>query len=400
MGGHDMRKLFYRVASCRLSIMAVAVVAFAALELFTVQQVLAGTKCCIGTSCYCDSTASICNSGYTSAGTCTTTRTGGTSGSGSNWSAVIQFGEESVQIIGADPPEVPPAIASQSVCGAGFFDVKVLTQANQAASCLFTPTGGNPQEAQCVFTDLQCSCFKIEQCSTSGPTKGFVTHSMTCPTNNPTTGLNAAGCTGSVEIRSADGSTVLETVAFGGADLAQLNTNAECGATEAFPAAFGLKKGVMGTITQQCTAGSPLVTNPVVKQVVRSTNNYASTTEWVDEYPATCTTNNGFPRHSCTNSSATWVTVLNPNPAGNAAACVAARANLSCGQAPDGSPGPAPTECRLDSAGQCQCRCVKCDAATGEPLVNAGLNDQGKYVLGSLSVAPIWVAACPVTTTE
>jgi hypothetical protein len=376
-----------------LSIVAVAVVAFAALELLFVQQVLAGTKCCIGTSCYCDSTAAICNSGYTIAGTCTTTRTGGTSGTGSNWSAVIQFGEESVEILGTVPTDL-----AQSACGAGFFDVKAVTQANQAASCIFTPTGGNPQEAQCVFTNLQCSCFKIEQCSTTGPNKGFVTHSMTCPTNDPANGLNAAGCTGAVEIRSADGSTVLETVAFGGADLAQLNTNAECGAT--FPATFGLKKGVMGTITQQCTAGSPVLTNPVVKQVVRSTNNYASTTEWVDEYPATCNTNNGFPRHSCTNSSATWLTVLNPNPAGSAAACVAARANLSCGQAPDGSPGPAPTECRLDSGGQCQCRCVKCEVATGEPLVNAGLNNQGKYVLGSLSVAPIWVAACPVTTAE
>jgi hypothetical protein len=54
MGGHDMRKLFYRVASSRFSIVAVAVVAFAALELLAVQQASAGVWCCNNTNCTCD----------------------------------------------------------------------------------------------------------------------------------------------------------------------------------------------------------------------------------------------------------------------------------------------------------------------------------------------------------
>ncbi len=54
-----MKKLFYRFASSRsftrsLSIVAVAVVAFAALELLTVQQALANVWCCNSTKCVCD----------------------------------------------------------------------------------------------------------------------------------------------------------------------------------------------------------------------------------------------------------------------------------------------------------------------------------------------------------
>jgi hypothetical protein len=68
MGGHEMKKRLYRVASCRsftrsLSIVAVAVVAFAALELLAVQPALAGIVCCTNSlknDCTCDS-STVCN---------------------------------------------------------------------------------------------------------------------------------------------------------------------------------------------------------------------------------------------------------------------------------------------------------------------------------------------------
>jgi hypothetical protein len=390
-----MKKLLYRLPSNRsftrlLSMVTFAVVAFVALELFFVQQVLAGTKCCKGTSCYCDSTALICNSGYTSSGTCTTTRTGGTSGGGSHYTAVLRFTDEVLSIIVEGDDTIP--LEGENVCGPGFFDTKSNTAEDQAVSCTFTPTGGTPEEAQCLFKDLRCSCFAEGKCSATGPKPGTRISTMTCGTNDPETGLNLAGCTGSVEILRANGTTLTRPIGEG---LADLNTTRECG--DAFPNAFGLKKGVMGTITQQCTSGSAVLTDRVVKQVVRSTNDYQSNTEWLDQYPATCNPENGFPRHACQNSGAAWVTVLNPNPAGSAAACVAAAANLSCGQNSDGSPGPAPSQCRI-SGGQCECRCDRCNEETGEALVNAGQGDQGQFVLASRSVAPLWVAACPVTT--
>jgi hypothetical protein len=59
MRGHEMKKRLYRAGSSRsftrsLSIVAVAVVAFAALELLAVQQALAGVWCCNSTNCTCD----------------------------------------------------------------------------------------------------------------------------------------------------------------------------------------------------------------------------------------------------------------------------------------------------------------------------------------------------------
>jgi hypothetical protein len=67
-GGHEMKAQLYRVASSRsftrfLSIVAVAVVAFAALELLAVQPALAGIVCCTNsakTDCLCDS-STVCN---------------------------------------------------------------------------------------------------------------------------------------------------------------------------------------------------------------------------------------------------------------------------------------------------------------------------------------------------
>jgi hypothetical protein len=400
-----MKELLYRLPSSRsfaklFSILAVAVVAFAALELFFVQQSLAGTKCCLKTntsSCYCDSLSAVCNStSYFANGTCTTTRTGGTGGGGSHYDAVLRFADEVVSIIVEGDNTVPAE--GENVCGPGFFDVKSATAEDQAVSCTFTPTGGTPDpEAQCVFKDLRCSCFAEGKCTATGPKPGTRISTMTCGTNDPITGLNLAGCTGSVDVFKADGITPLALNVPIGQGLADLNTSQECG--DAFGNAFGLKKGVMGTITQQCSVGSNVLHDRVVKQVVRSTNEYQSTTEWLDQYPATCNPANGFPRHACTNAGGTWVTVLNPNPAGSAQACRAAAANLSCGQNSDGSPGPAPSQCRI-SGGQCECRCDRCNEDTGEALVNAGQGDQGVFVLASRSVAPLWVAACPVTTEE
>jgi hypothetical protein len=233
---------------------------------------------------------------------------------------------------------------------------------------------------------LQCSCFQEGKCTAKGNNSGTRTSTMTCPTTVVTGGPNVAGCTGTVTIKALDG-TVLALDRPIGEGLSDLNTNSECGAE--FPASFGLRRSVMGTITQSCTAGSIAADDRVLQQVVRSTNDYLSTTEWLDLNPATCNPNTGFPPGACQNDGGAWITFA---AAESGVQCVAD--NFSCGQlADDGSSGPPPSVCRVGSSGQCECRCARCTPEG--TLVNLGAGDQGKFVVASSNAA----FACDVTVT-
>jgi len=345
-----MKKLFYLFSSIRLftrllSILAIAVVVFAVAA---------------------DAQAQ------------TRTRTGGASGTGSDWSMTIQIADETTTIVDL---------------GNGFFNANASTAPAQTVSCTY-----NGAPALCSYPEtvsgpgLVCAGFAVGGCSAKSSRPGTRTSTMTCPTPG-------AGCRGDVTVTNLAG-LPLATIQIG-AGLELIDTKQECGAE--FPNTAGLSKFLMGKITQTCDKGVPWdPTDPILGQIVRTdlregdnAVNYTSTTSWLDETPVACNPNNGFPPNACTNDGGTWLTI--PTilvPATNDAQCAAAAVNLSCGQLPDGSAGPAPIGSKFDGT-QCQFRCHRCEEEGS--LVNVGTAGLGKFVLTDLTGTPPWAAACEVT---
>jgi len=174
-----MKKLLYRVASCRsftrrLSIVAVAVVAFAALELLFVQQAFAATKCCkssTSTTCVCDA-ALPCpsthpfNTGRSCPLPYTTSTSSGSSGGtiNSQISCLVISGTNSVDatavsqsaivqctVTADNPGDPPPPNAGTAVCqlDISYFRAKGLTtQGTQ--QCV----PNSPVEGQSTLTDV------------------------------------------------------------------------------------------------------------------------------------------------------------------------------------------------------------------------------------------------------
>jgi len=312
---------------------------------------------------------------------------GGAFWPGSDFTAVIKLGDYNVDIqasVACNTPGYVDTVAQSN------------TLQGQTTDCTVVENGVETP-AQCTFNSLTCSCFQVGTCK-----GGTRTSTMTCPTNDPTTGLNEAGCTGTVSVTDLQGNPLPShpvPIQIGGPTLANLNTNTECQA--AFPNDSGFKQRVMGTLTQECTSSSSATTDFVLQEKVRSTTDtnpptptasFFSTTEWFKHFDATCNPNNGFPPNGCSNDGGTWITF----PAvANGDQCNAS--NFSCGQL-DGEngpiPGPAPSKCTVDSqTGNCQCRCDRCTKAG--TLTNLGTGDQGLFVIASSDNA----YACPVTVT-
>lgn len=301
---------------------------------------------------------------------------------GSEIKAVIKLGDYG--------PNIDDLVTS-SVCGDGFVDTQARTLEGQTTDCT---VDGKP--ALCTFNSLTCSCFKVGTCK-----GGTRTDTMTCPTNNPTTGLNEAGCTGTISVTDLNGTPIHSEIQIGGSTLANLNTNSACGAVFPNDSGSGLKKFVMGTLTQECAANSDPTTDFVLEAKVRSTTvttpatptaSFFSTTQWFDNFDATCNPNNGFPTGACTNDGGAWITF----PLATGDTCQAS--NFTCGQrdGPNGPiSGPQPSTCTVDkSTGQCQCRCSRCTPEG--TLVNLGTPGQGLFVLASDADNAY---ACPVTVT-
>jgi len=314
----------------------------------------------------------------------TRTRTGGASGTGSTWSMTIQISDETTAIVNIND---------------GFFDANASTAPGQTVSCTY-----NDQPALCTYPaqatepGIACKRFEVGTCSAKGKRPGTRTSLMKCPAD----GQVGAGCTGVVNVTDLNGLPLGNGSFSIGNGLADINTSQECAAE--FPKTADLARSVMGKITQPCTATAPWdPLDPILVQVVRTDRNvdgvvnYASSTNWLDESDASCNPNNGFPTNACTNDGGTWITVLAAEDVISAAACVAAAADLKCGQRTDGEAGPAPRECKLDNLGQCTCRCDRCDSAG--TLVNLGGGSAGKFVLSNLTSGQLWAAACEVTVT-
>ena len=311
------------------------------------------------------------------------TRTGGSTYGGSTIDAAIKFFDDAVQI------------TTPSVTGVGF-DITSATAPGQTVDCTYDD-GINPTlNAQCE-TSVTCQRFEVGSCSQQGNNPGKRTSKMMCPT---TTG---AGCSGNVRVIHASFAGGFKDFPF---QVDQnISTTQQCNSE--FPNIAGvLGKGVIGQIVQTCDKQVPWSPNDtVLSEVVRGDVNPGETTfmssaSWVDALNGTCNANNGFPTGACSNDGGTWFTVL-ANSIVNPAACAASAAALTCGQQVvngEVQPGPAPKECRLDSAGQCQCRCARCTPEG--TLVNLG--SPALFVLadanGTTGTKP-WAAACEVTVT-
>ena len=310
------------------------------------------------------------------------TRTGGSTYPGSSIGAAIKFWDETAQI---------------TPTGDGFFNILAATAGEQTVACTYDDGVNPPVNAQCK-TSVQCNRFQIGTCSAQTGT-GTRTSSMMCPT---TTG---AGCIGTILVIFPDGSSTERSFAVDDT----IATAGQC--KNEFPSIPGvLGQGEIGKIVQSCTAGQGWnASDPVLSEIVRDDverrqTTFFSNTSWVDKVNGTCNANNGFPTGACSNDGGTWFTV-SPNSIVNPTACAANPPNtLRCGQQVVNGvvqPGPAPTQCRLDSQGQCECRCPRCTPAG--TLVNLG--NPNLFVLAdatgttALSSPTPWAAACEVTVT-
>jgi hypothetical protein len=341
-----MKKLFYRLWSSRsfgrlFSVLAVAIVAFA-----------------VATKAQAD-----CNPFWEDC-----SGEGGSSWFGSDFSAVIKLGDYNIDIV-----------SPSSVCGPGFIDTvgNSNTPQGQTTECTLIENGVETL-AQCQFSNLVCSCFKVPSGPLASPptscTGATITSTMTCPTNDPITKLNEAGCTGTITVLDLNGNPLPShpNPINVGTGLSDLTNPGVCG--QQFPAptsGTGLPKNIMGTLTQECTTLS------AQQQIVRSTNGFEQTTQWFNPLQtATCNPENGFPTNACSNDSGVNMTFA----LANGDKCVAS--NFSGGQFPDGSFGPHPSKCTFDKkSGLCQCRFDRCTPQGS--LVNPGIGDQGLFVANS-----------------
>jgi hypothetical protein len=288
---------------------------------------------------------------------------GGASWFGSDFTAVIKLGDYN-------------ATLTSSVCGTGFIDTVTNSneQQGQRIDCTLIENGVETP-AQCEFSNLQCSCFKVGTC-----TGGTRTSTMTCPTLDPITKKNEAGCRGTISVFDLQGNPLHADVVVGSnPQLDDLTNDGKCG--QEFKKGSGFNKGEMGTLKQECQGNSNPLTDLVLEEKVRSTNGYVSTTEWRNaiQTGVDCNPLDGFPTNACTNSSG--VSMKFPLAPGDQ--CVTS--NFSCGQLTGTSgpvDGPRPSKCGLDkNTGLCECRCDRCTPQGA--LVNVGIGDQGLFVLHS-----------------
>jgi hypothetical protein len=317
---------------------------------------------------------------------CSTTRTYGT-WTGSLITGATQFGDTEGELKETTP---------------GFFDAQWATAEGQSFAC----THDN-KPAFCAAT-VVCKNFAVGTCS-----NGRRTSKMMCPT---TTGN---GCTGAITVKLTGGAIFedinSDTKTFTFAVDPNISTTGDC--NQQFPRINNvLDRQEIGRIVQSCT-GPWSDQDTVLSAAVRDDRNdldpsatYIETTDpWVATASCDALPKDGFPTGACTNDGGAWITVGNPDPEESEplidpVLCAASAKDLTCGdQVVDADtvlPGPAPKECKQDSAGNCTCRCARCNKAG--TLVNLGGGTNATFVLADpKGVSGIkgksWAAICAVT---
>jgi hypothetical protein len=394
MGGHEMKKLFYRLASSRWFARSLSILAFAALGLYDPSASFATVYCkdnSPNTACRAFA-GSVCPPTSTSpynAYTVKCSTSGGTTATGSVVTSVDTAGDNTAGL-SQDENNNPT-----SVCGPPYLDLRIDT--TQAVSCTYTgdfgPNKNVPQQANCFFKNVVCPC------NLPGACEGGIRESVaTGPIviNNQ----NVVGCVGTLEVIALNGTPLRQGTApsctgidrpggaggsgSAGCDLEIGKGNAgltSIGKFQKFyPGTSEFDKLVASKITHACTSTSTPKDENILEFSARSTNfNTAAETVFVfaadDIQPA-----DGFPAHSCTNAGITHITFA---PQGSD---VCSTTNYFCGQDPSGVFGPNPSTAGPatgQSAGLCEVTCPKCNEATGLTLANPGVGGQGLYYLFS-----------------
>jgi hypothetical protein len=305
---------------------------------------------------------------------------------GSVIATVAQPGDYELEIIAADP---------------GFFNANWHTADGQKLDCTY--------DGQPAFCTAAVSCFHFaigQSCS-----KGKRSSKMECPTT-PANG--SPGCSGSITVELKNGvfpgGSNTKTVTFAVDPTIDKQCNQE------FPRIPGvLSQGVIGEIVQSCTQDPWSAEHIVLSSVVRDdlNNDFPSETYmersdggWLTTTGCDANPDNGFPTGACTNDGGAWITVLNDefsDPVVIPKLCAASAKQLTCGtQVVDGDvlSGPPPKECKVDSKGNCTCRCARCNPEG--TLVNLSGGTFGTFVLADekgVSGTRPWAAVCRVTVT-
>lgn len=363
-----MKKLFYRLSTSQSCARLLSILAFTALGLYYPTESFAVVYCKDSnplTPCRRFAGSTCPPAGLPLLNVKCSTQ-GGASGSGSDWEAFIKLNDEGVAISEAE-----------SVCGYGFFDTNEETTDGRV-DCIYTPTGGDPIQAQCSFSNLNCSCWKIGACGEDG----LRISTMTCgtPADPPIYNmygkkLNAAGCTGQLTVLDLNGNVIRgpdgsdgDTIQIG-AGLFDLNKYT---CQDEFPA-NGFSRSVLGEITTQCTPPQETIAEERILDLrVRGTNNYQSDTVAFDVFDnATCTPANLNP-NACPNDGGLWIATT----LAEGDQCVTT--NYRCG-----GDGPPPDRSRIHK-GKCEFRCPRC-GEDGGSLVNLGSDNRGTYAISNIS---------------
>jgi hypothetical protein len=279
-------------------------------------------------------------------------------------------------------------ISSITNTGGGFFSITGTTAATQTANCTFAPDDKTePKLALCSWAEgITCTGIKVGECK-----GGVRTSFASCTTAG-------AECKGTVIVQLLDGSaspppiTVFKDPTIG-TDPKVCN--------EEFPKTADLPRGEMVRVDQACNAKQEWSANDTVLReawrtdlsLTRDQPRFLSRGTWSAAFDATCHPADGVPFGSCQNESIINITF----PVSDAKACSAA--NWRCGQRANGEFGPNARDCGLDSSGQCNCTCPRCDEISS--FVNLGFPPSGgspgtgHYTISDLNAKE--TAACPVT---
>jgi hypothetical protein len=319
---------------------------------------------------------------------CSATRTTGT-WTGSSITAATQLGDYQAEL----KEEAP-----------GFFKAEWSSGANSF------PCKHDGKDAVCTAA-VVCNHIAVGTCD-----NGERLSRAMCPT---TEANGFPGCHGKIIVtltgggKFDDGTTGPKTFSF---DVDPNIDKGQC--NQQFPRIAGLlDRGEIVRIKQSCS-GDWSILDRVLSAALRNDLNdddpsatYLETSgAWFGGAHCDADPNNGFPTGACSNDGGAWLTVSNPDPEEsppliNAESCAAAIKDLTCGdQLIKGVvvPGPAPKEFKLDSNGQCQFRCARCNP--NGTLVNLQGGSNGTFVLadpkGVMGIANRpWAAICPVTVT-
>jgi len=317
---------------------------------------------------------------------------------------------------------------AQDVAGTtNLFNFTVNNFPGQFVGCTYDKDPNDAIPAQNALCTVSYTCNLVTKGDCIVPKKpgslGVRESIGSCDT--PAVGDTRAGCRGTITVWDPNNPGITRLAAMpGGEPVPDIAIGSDLDGIVGFPSCKNqfprmrdpaLAMGVMVRMLSVCSSiDDTNVTDDPITSIVTRTDlrddgsknpEFLATGGVTEGLDGSCDTTTGFPATSCgTNEGQVHVTVVDNGTTVNAEACATSAAALKCGQRADGSFGPAPANCTLDSNGLCKCRCAKCD--DGEPLVNSAAPGVGQFVLSDpvgltgVGKKP-WSAICsPVQTSN